>query len=233
MRTVLIATAIAVIAFLAGRNIAGDVRERVFGPEGTQTAAGVIAEAPAATATPEPPPLPPNPGGLARWRNVPVHFCVSAGQSGYVSPVEFIASVARAFDAWGVAWQSDGACGPVVPDDGKNEIGWGTLPANDVNGRDYEAGLAQTTTQECTSNCDPNDPVRLSEADITIDRSPPVEFRNERCLYSTLLHEVGHFLGVGHLQPPAIMAARTTGCPTEITEADRQALRERYGARAP
>lgn len=231
MRTVLIATAIAVIAFLAGRSIAGDVRERVFGPEGTQTAASIIAEAP--TATPEPPPLPPNPARLARWRTVPVHFCVSAGQSGYVTPVEFIESLARAFDAWGIAWQSDGACGAVEPDDGTNEIGWGALPANDFNGRDYEAGLTQTTTQECTSNCDPNDAVRLSEADITIDRSPPEEFRNERCFYSTLLHEVGHFLGVGHLPAPAIMAARTTGCPAELTEADRQSLSERYGARGP
>ena len=232
MRNILLAASIAVIAFLAGRSIAGDVRDRVFGPEGTQTAANSIAVAPP-TATPEPPPLPPNPDGLARWRNVPVHFCVSSGDAGYVTPAEFIDAVARAFDAWGIAWQSDGACGPVVPDDGKNEIGWGSLPANDSNGRDYEAGLTQTTTQECTSNCDPNDSVRLSEADITIDRSPPQEFRNERCFYSTLLHEVGHFLGVQHLAPGTIMAARTTGCPTELTDADRQALRDRYGARAP
>ncbi len=232
MRNILLAAAIAVIAFLAGRSITGDVRDRVFGPEGTQTAASSIAVAPP-TATPEPPPLPPNPDGLARWRTAPVHFCVSSGDAGYVTPAEFIDAVARAFDAWGVAWQSDGACGPVVPDDGKNEIGWGSLPANDSNGRDYEAGLTQTTVQECTANCDPNDPVRLSEADITIDRSPPQEFRNARCFYSTLLHEVGHFLGLSHLPPPAIMAARTSGCPAELTDADRQALLERYGARAP
>ena len=76
MRSVLIAAAIALIAFVAGRSIAGDVRERVFGPEGTQTAASSFAVP--ATATPAPPPpLPPNPGGLARWRNVTVHFCVS------------------------------------------------------------------------------------------------------------------------------------------------------------
>ena len=232
MRNILLAVSIAVIAFLAGRSIAGDVRDRVFGPEGTRTAASSIAVPP--TATPEPPPLPPNPDGLARWRTVPVHFCVSPGDTGYVTPAEFIDAVARAFDAWGIAWQSDGACGPVMPDDGTNEIGWATLTENgNVAGRDYEAGLTQTTTQECTSNCDPNDPVRLSEADITIDRSPPREFRNARCFYSTLLHEVGHFLGLGHLPSPAIMAARASGCPTEITAADQQALRDRYGARAP
>ena len=232
MRNILLAAAIALVAFLAGRSIASDVRDRVFGPDGTQTAASKIAVAP--TATPVPPPLPPNPNGLARWRNVPVHFCVSSGDAGYVTPAEFIDALARAFDAWGIQWQSDGACGPVVPDDGKNEIGWGVLPENtDTSGRDYEAGLTQTTTQECTSNCDPNDSVRLSEADITIDRSPPKEFRNTRCFYSTLLHEVGHFLGLSHLPAPAIMAAQTSGCPTELTDADRASLRERYGARAP
>ena len=225
MRSVLVAVIIAVIAFVAGRSIAGDVRDRVFGPAGTPTAI------PTATPVP-PPPLPPNPNGLARWRDVPVHFCVSSVGAGYVTPTQFIESVARAFDVWGIQWQSDGACGPVTPDDGTNEIGWGTLPANDGNGRDYEAGLTQTTTRECTANCDPNDPVRLSEADITIDQSPPRQFRNERCFYSTLLHEVGHLLGLQHLPPPAIMAAQTSGCPTELTPADRQALRDRYGARA-
>ncbi len=43
MRNVLIAAAIAVIVFIAGRNIAGDVRDRVFAPEGVQTAANSIA----------------------------------------------------------------------------------------------------------------------------------------------------------------------------------------------
>jgi hypothetical protein len=232
MRNLLIAVAVAVIAFLAGRSIAGEVRDRVFGPESAQTSAASIAVVPTATPTP-PPPLPPNPGGLARWRDVPVHVCISSGDTGYVTPAQFIESVARAFDAWGIAWTSDGACGPIVAGDDKSEIGWGDLPTNDARRRSYEAGLTRTTTQECTANCDPNDSVRLSEADITIDRAPPAEFRNARCFYSTLLHEVGHFLGLGHLPPGTIMAEQTSGCPTELTQADRQALRDRYGARAP
>jgi len=35
-----------------------------------------------------------------------------------------------------------------------------------------------------------------------------------------------------HLPPPAVMAAETSDCPTELTAADRAALLERYGALA-
>jgi hypothetical protein len=68
------------------------------------------------------------------------------------------------------------------------------------------------------------------EADITIDTAPPAEFRGGDCLYSTLLHETGHFLGLEHLPAPAVMASETSTCLGTLTGADREALRARYGA---
>jgi len=70
---------------------------------------------------------------------------------------------------------------------------------------------------------------RLPRPDITIDADPPRAFRNEECLASTLLHEAGHFLGLEHLPPPAVMQPETSDCPLHLTDADRQALYERYG----
>lgn len=42
--------------------------------------------------------------------------------------------------------------------------------------------------------------------------------------------EVGHFLGVDHLPSPAIMMAQqTANWPQELTDADLNALHDRYG----
>lgn len=231
--------AVVIAAAATACGAAHEAKNRVLGPAGTPTIAGTATPTFTPTSTPTvtptpPPPLPANPDALSRWDVLPVRFCISAGGEGYVTNEQFVDALRRAFDAWGVAWMNDGACGPVTADDRVSEIGWGSLAAdNDPNGRTYEAGLTQTVTQECTANCDPDDWIRLSEADITIDSAPPGEYRSERCLYSTVLHETGHFLGVGHLPLPAIMAAKTANCPIELTAADRAALRDRYGARAP
>ncbi len=235
----------ATMALAAGCAAARNVKERVIGPAATATMTrtprptSTLTPTPTVTPTPTPtatptPRLPANPEGLYRWNALPVHFCISAGDAGYVTHGEFVDAVQGAFDAWGLPWVNAGECGPVKQDDGVNEIGWASLTANaGADSHVYEAGLTQTVTQECTANCDDNDRIRLSEADISIDTAPPREFRGARCLYSTMLHEVGHFLGVAHLPAPAVMAAQTSGCPGELTEADRAALRERYGARAP
>jgi hypothetical protein len=225
------------VALMAGCGAVDKVKERVAGPASTPTMTSTPTSTPTITPTATPtatptPQLPPNPEGLYRWNTLPVHFCISAGDDGYVTHDQFVEGVQQAFDDWGIAWRNDGECGPVKPDDGVNEIGWGSLDS-EPSGRVYEAGLTQTVTQECTANCDPDDKIRLSEADITIDTAPPREFRSQRCFYSTMLHEAGHFLGIGHLPAPAVMTAQTSGCPSELTAADRAALRERYGARAP
>ena len=57
---------------------------------------------------------------------------------------------------------------------------------------------------------------------------PPPDFRGERCLLGTLLHEVGHFFGLEHSPAPAIMEAETSSCILALTDGDRGALSARY-----
>lgn len=240
---VLAVTLLVALAGLAGGcSAARGVKRRISGPPATPTATFTPrptstftpTRTPTPTPTPTPvptPALPPNPAGLLRWPAFPVHFCVSAA-GGYVNADQFTQAVESSFDAWGAPYVNDGACNPPRQDDGVNQIGWGALD-DPPGGNVYEAGLTQTVSQECTANCDANDFVRLSEADITIDPAPPAEFRGRTCLFSTLLHEAGHFLGLDHLPAPAVMAAETSGCPQRITAADRAALSLRYGARVP
>ncbi len=175
--------------------------------------------------------LPPNPAGLLRWDDLPVHYCIDFSSAGYLSDGLFATLVDKAFAAWGVPSVDDSSCsGPVTEADGTNEIGWGTPPGRpEGHGRVFEAGVTNIRSSECVTECDPNDRVQISEADIIIDNNPPREFRTQACLFSTLLHEVGHFLGLDHLPAPAVMAPQTSSCPQQLTAADRDALNERYG----
>jgi hypothetical protein len=159
-----------------------------------------------------------------------VSYCIATGDGGYVGNDVLIASLERAFAAWGVPTIDAGACDAVTGEDDTNEIGWGDLHTG--AGRRpgvYEAGLTSLRYRTCTSGCDANDPVHIVEADITIDTVPPAEFRSGRCLYSTVLHETGHFLGLDHLPSPSVMAAETSTCLESLTDADREALLARYG----
>jgi hypothetical protein len=203
-------------------------------PTSTSTPTPTETAIPTPTATPTPA-LPSNPDNLQRWTELPVHYCIAASaEAGFVPEDAFTSTVAQAFLAWGVAAVDDGTCaGPAVDDDGVNEIGWDHLQNADTEQSDvYEAGVTQTRYSECTRGCPANDRISLVEADVRIDTSPPRRFRTEQCLYSTLLHEAGHFLGLDHLPAPAVMAAETSTCPTELTDADLAALRARYGERA-
>jgi hypothetical protein len=186
---------------------------------------------PTATPTPE---LPSNPDSLQRWTDLPVHYCVAVSADGFVGSDTFTSAVEQAFAAWGVPSIDDGACpGPPADDDEISEIGWDHLQNADTQQSDvYEAGVTQTRYSECTRGCPADDRISLVEADVRIDTSPPRRFRTQQCLYSTLLHEAGHFLGLDHLPAPAVMAAETSTCPTELTDADLTALRARYGLRA-
>jgi len=223
---------------LAGCGTARDVRDRITGnetPRATRTAepTRTPTPSPSPTATPTPA-LPANPLDLHRWSSLPVHYCVDTSDAGFVNDADFASLVARAFAAWGVPVVDDGTCrAGNVNGDKVNEIGFGT-PTNQPPPGSHvaEAGETSTTYSECTSGCTPDDRVRLVEADIVIESEPPRQFRTRDCLYSTLLHETGHFLGLEHLPTPAVMAAETSDCPTELTAADRAALLMRYGQRA-
>ena len=197
----------------------------------TVTRTATIPPPPTATPTPA---LPSNPNGLHRWTSLPVHYCIDGSQAGSVSITEFTTLVERAFAAWGVAAVDDGACrARNIAGDKTNEIGFGTPDDQRPPGsRVTEAGETRTTYSECTSECEGEEPVRLMEADIVIEASPPPPFRTRSCLYSTLLHETGHFLGLVHLPAPAVMAAETSECATDLTPADRTAVIARYGDRA-
>lgn len=203
-------------------------------PRPTSTVTPIPTATPIPTPIPTPTPeLPPNPDSLQRWSELPVHYCVSDSSEGFVPFDEFALLVKQAFAAWGVASVDDGGCGPPVDDDRVNTIGWDQLQNADAAAPDvYEAGVTQTRYSECTSGCGFGETVELVEADVRIDTEPPRRFRTRACLYSTVLHEVGHFLGLEHLPAPAVMAAETTTCADTLTDIDLAALRLRYGERA-
>lgn len=226
------------IAVLLPALIACDALRATSGPSRTPAPTSTGTPSPTVTPTATPtatptPALPPNPDGLQRWPDVPIHYCIAGAGDGFVSADTFVAAVHNAFLAWGVATVDDGACAKVVDDDGVSQVGWDHLGNADAETSDvYEAGVTQTRYSECTRGCPSDDRISLVEADIRIDTTPPNRYRTERCLYSTVLHETGHFLGIGHLPAPAVMAAETSTCATTLTDADIDALRERYGGRA-
>lgn len=143
-----------------------------------------------------------------------------------MSAEQFIALTEVAFAVWGVPAKRLDTC---PPDGTGNRVGWGELE-DDVPPGTFEAGLTEVRYEECSSGCDPEDAVRITRARVTIDRSPPEPYRTERCVASTLIHEIGHLLGLDHLDAPAIMAPQVSSdCPTGLTAADLAELRARYG----
>lgn len=165
-----------------------------------------------------------------RWSSLPVSYCLDLGESGYVDDAAFERLVRRAFEAWGAPARDRGRCdGAMKEEDGVSQIGWGTATEPTHEGGVFQAGFTRVRFRACGSDCPAGAEAVLSEADIIVERDPPRSFRNERCLYSVLLHEAGHFLGLQHLPPPALMSPSTSSCRSDLTEADRQALSDRYG----
>jgi hypothetical protein len=176
------------------------------------------------------PPLPPS-RGLHRWDlpHFPLRFCIDVAEHGFVANEAFEESVIGAFREWGVPFQSDGICDHHRrAGDSINSIGWGSLPAA-RDASTYEAGVTDLRYQTCAKTCESGEDGSLVEADITIDVNPPAEYRTAQCLSSTLVHEVGHLLGLEHLPPPSVMQAETADCPVYTTDTDRRALNARYG----
>ena len=82
--------------------------------------------------------------------------------------------------------------------------------------------------QRCRGSCPDGSESEIVEADIIIHPSPPRSLGGEECLRTTLQHEAGHFLGVPHLERPALMAPVVPSCSQQLTDMDREALAELY-----
>jgi hypothetical protein len=152
----------------------------------------------------------------ASWEDLPVTYCVPEQPGvGFVDHETLLRLVAEAFAAWGVPAEiADECSGGVETGNGLNEIGWGRLPAAASPG--HKAGETSIRFLQTLGGGQAD----ITEADIVIEARPPAGLETEECLYATLLHETGHFLGAHHIAPPAIMAPALTSCPQELTQAD-------------
>jgi len=167
--------------------------------------------------------------GEAAWQHLPVEYCIDASASGFVPHERLLALTQEAFAQWGVAATYKGVCvGGAHAGNGRNEIAWGPIPGGDraLN----QVGLTNIRTEVCPGCLLAG--LRIVEADVTLNPEPPPGWDTEACLRTTLLHEVGHFLGAGHLQPPALMAPVTTSCPQRLTAADLGAVARLYATTA-
>lgn len=157
----------------------------------------------------------------ASWPDLPVSYCV-AQDEGFVSHDELVDLTQQAFERWQVETVYEGTCsGLVAGANGRNEIYFGEI--GHEGSRINEAGNTHLRYRNVLSGG-----TQIVEADIVLDRNPPSEQRSSDCLFTTLLHETGHFLGVQHQATPAVMAPVINECLQELTQTDRQAIDELY-----
>jgi hypothetical protein len=159
--------------------------------------------------------VPPEIRGAA-WPDLPVAYCiVRDAQGGFVDHDTLVALVQQAFAAWGVPTAYEGECnGPLVHNNGRNELGWGDLEGypDDLT----EAGNTNIRYRSSLFGGSPD----ITEADVTIHRIAASGKGTEACLYTTLLHEAGHVLGLPHLAAGTVMSPVITDCLDALTPAD-------------
>jgi Matrixin len=161
----------------------------------------------------------------SRWRSTPVEYCVAPSTAGIVTHERLVSLIGQAFDQWGVQASYQGPCaGPGSEGNGRNEVYWASLGSPD--GPTRRAGEAQLRYVSCDT-CQSGGSY-IIEADLVIDPQPPASRHNEACVFTTLLHEVGHMLGAPHLAPPAVMAPIMDACPQQLTEADLRSIAHLY-----
>jgi hypothetical protein len=152
----------------------------------------------------------------ARWPDLPIGYCIVRDpEGGFVDHDAFAALVQQAFSAWGVPTAYEGECdGPLVHNNGRNEVSWGDL---DVTPDELtEAGNTNLRYRSTPFGGPPD----ITEADVTIHRMPASGKGTEACLYTTLLHETGHVLGLPHLGADTVMSPVISDCLDAPTPAD-------------
>jgi hypothetical protein len=161
---------------------------------------------------------------LPRWSELPIRYCIAGFPSTGRVTEAFENLIQRAFTDWGVASVYDGVCaGQPTEGNGVNEVGWAALgsPRSSAAGL-YEAGETRKELMGTT----------IVEADILLDPTAYLQPDTARdrtlCVFSTVLHEVGHLLGLEHSPPPSVMQTGTTECPAVLSAADRATVAERY-----
>ena len=158
----------------------------------------------------------------ARWPDLPVRYCIVPSDDAFLDHDKLVELTQQAFEQWGLDFHDNGDCpGPLKESNGRNEIAWSNLGDGDV--RLNEAGATNIRYRRT----DNQTPV-IIEADIVLDIDPPRDQRSEDCLYTALLHEAGHFLGLPHLEDPALMAPVINECEPELRPQDREALTALY-----
>lgn len=165
----------------------------------------------------------------ARWASFPVHYCVVVRDAGFISTERLVVLIEQAFQHWGADVVSNGSCEEASEGNGRNEVAWGTFETDEAGEAGvYRNAFTRKLFLSCPDGCKGGAESELVEADIIVAPSPPEELQNEACLFTTLLHETGHFLGVPHLESPAVMAPESSECPQDLTTADRDALSRLY-----
>ena len=160
----------------------------------------------------------------ANWPELPVTYCIVRDpQGGFVDHETFVALTQRAMQTWAVPTAYEGECAnPLTPDNNRNEISWGDLEGDPNNLT--EAG---NTNLRYLSNPQ-GGPPDIIEADVTIHRNSARGKDTEECLFTTLLHETGHVIGLTHLSQSSVMSPLISDCLQEPTPEDRAALEALY-----
>lgn len=146
------------------------------------------------------------------------------------APQEWRRDILRAFHTWASQTNLDIA---VVPDDG-TAFGAPGRWQNDPRFGDIRIG-GNRLSPEVLAIASPPDPALAGTLAGDVFLNIDYRFKDTPYdLYSVMLHEAGHTLGLDHSADPASpMYPRFLNTRTQLTQGDRQAIRGLYGNRRP